>query len=62
MDNPSAPSTPSGASLTPVDYPDERLAFALGDGRVGVLSVCGRKVCWGQRLHSGPAVKQVACV
>lgn len=26
------------------DQPEERLAFALGDGRVGVLSVKGRKV------------------
>ncbi len=30
--------------LATVEYPEERLAFALGDGRVGVLSVCGRKV------------------
>lgn len=26
------------------DLPEERLAFALGDGRVGVLAVKGRKV------------------
>lgn len=26
------------------EYPEERLAFALGDGRVGVLAVKGRKV------------------
>ena len=44
MGDAGAPSTPSATSPAPVDYPDERLAFALGDGRVGVLSVCGRKV------------------
>ena len=26
------------------EFPEERLAFALADGRVGVLSVKGRKV------------------
>ena len=40
-----APATPgSSAALAEELYPEERLAFALGDGRVGVLAVCGRKV------------------
>ena len=32
----------SGGDIT---APEERLAFALSDGRVGVLAVKGRKVC-----------------
>lgn len=32
----------SGGDIT---GPEERLAFALSDGRVGVLAVKGRKVC-----------------
>ena len=36
-------SIPKGA-LDPPEQPEERLAFALGDGRVGVLAVKGRKV------------------
>jgi hypothetical protein len=28
-----------------ISGPEERLAFALSDGRVGVLAVKGRKVC-----------------
>ena len=47
MDDPSE--TPPAA----VEYPDERLAFALGDGRVGVLSVCGRKVCARETIACG---------
>ena len=33
-----------GSGMEDEDYPEERLAFALGDGRVGVLAVRGRKV------------------
>ena len=36
-------STPQ-APLDPAEQPEEKLAFALGDGRVGVLAVKGRKV------------------
>ena len=48
---PSGTGTPLGAlGAAPLgvsgeeDFPEERLAFALGDGRVGVLAVKGRKV------------------
>ena len=30
--------------MPPLEEVEERLAFALGDGRVGVLAVRGRKV------------------
>ena len=33
------------APLDPAEQPEEKLAFALGDGRVGILAVKGRKVC-----------------
>ena len=36
-------STPQ-APLESAEQPEEKLAFALGDGRVGVLAVKGRKV------------------
>ena len=39
-----APPTPGGTAASDGEYPEEKLAFALGDGRVGVLAVCGRKV------------------
>ena len=41
------PSDGNAASATGGDItgPEERLAFALSDGRVGVLAVKGRKVC-----------------
>ena len=32
------------APLDPTEQPEEKLAFALGDGRVGILAVKGRKV------------------
>ena len=35
------------------DLPEERLAFALGDGRVGVLAVKGRKVLSPLPFHPG---------
>lgn len=42
------PLGPSGGSLGGLggeeEYPEERLAFALADGRVGVLAVKARKV------------------
>jgi len=41
----------SGGDIT---GPEERLAFALSDGRVGVLAVKGRKVC--ASLRSSPPI------
>ena len=35
----------AAASSGDISGPEERLAFALSDGRVGVLAVKGRKVC-----------------
>lgn len=35
--------TPQGPA-DPSEQPEEKLAFALGDGRVGILAVKGRKV------------------
>lgn len=37
---PASPISPTTAAL----HAEEKLAFALADGRVGVLSVCGRRV------------------
>lgn len=34
----------AGAASGDISGPEERLAFALSDGRVGVLAVKGRKV------------------
>ncbi|KAK9829709.1 hypothetical protein WJX72_007460 [[Myrmecia] bisecta] len=42
-DGENTPSAPTEAEAM-ADAPEERLAFALGDGRVGVLAVKGRKV------------------
>ena len=43
----------AAASSGDISGPEERLAFALSDGRVGVLAVKGRKVC-GRQTSSGP--------
>ena len=36
--------TPQAGAGDPAEQIEEKLAFALGDGRVGVLAVKGRKV------------------
>eukprot|EP00873_Tetraselmis_striata_P044832 jgi/Tetstr1/465096/TSEL_009824.t1 len=43
---PRAPSAPKGedAQSADAEYPEERLAFALADGRVGMLAVKGRRI------------------
>ena len=44
----------AGAASGDISGPEERLAFALSDGRVGVLAVKGRKVS--HRTFSGSTV------